>query len=132
MVLTVAFFVALVAGYCLVIARIWQGRSQYDPSSPPAFWPFSLPLWRGVARAFPIQGACVLILLGGGIAGDLIGEDGRGYDVAMGIGFAGVLGLFLLALPITFFNRPRFLVPPHQRDEPGALAEWRRERGTRS
>jgi hypothetical protein len=130
MVLTVAFFVALVAGYCFVIARIWQGRSQYDPSRPPAFWPFSLPLWRGVARAFPIQGACVLILLGGGIAGVLIGEDGRGYDIAMGIGFAGVLGLFVLAFPITFFNRPRFLVPPHQRDEPGALAEWRRERGS--
>ena len=128
MVLTVAFFVVLVAGYLFVIARVWQGRSQYDPSSPPAFWPFSLPLWRGVARAFPIQGACVLILLGGGIAGDLIGEDGKGYDVAMGIGFVGVLGLFLLAFPITFFNRPRFLVPPHQRDEPGALAEWRRER----
>ena len=31
MVLTVAFFVVLVAGYCFVFARVWQGRSQYDP-----------------------------------------------------------------------------------------------------
>ena len=43
----------------------------------------------------------------------------------------GLLGLFLLAFPITFFNRPRFLVPPHQRDEPGAVEEWRRARGAR-
>ena len=46
----------------------------------------------------------------------------------MGVGLAGLLGFFLLALPITYFNRPRFLVPPHQRDDPGALAGWRRAR----
>ena len=81
------------------------------------------------ARAFPVQGAAVLVLIGGGIAGDLIGEGEPGYDIAMSIGVVGLLGLFLLAFPITFFNRPRFLVPPHQRDEPGAIEEWRRARG---
>jgi hypothetical protein len=128
MVVTVALFAVLVAGYLFVIARVWQGRSEYDPSAPPAWWPFSLPLWRGVARAFPVQGACVLLLIGGGIGADLAGKDSSGYDVGMTIGLAGLLGLFLLALPITFFNRPRFLVPPHQRDEPGALEEWRSAR----
>ena len=132
MILTVAFSVVLVCGYFFVIGRIWQGRSEYDPSQPPAFWPFSLPLWRGVARAFPVQGAAVLVLIGGGIAGDLIGDGAKGYDIAMGIGVIGLLGLFLLAFPITFFNRPRFLVPPHQRDEPGAVEEWRRERERRA
>lgn len=131
MVLSVAIYVVLVFGYFFVIGRIWQGRSEHDPSQPPAFWPFSLPLWRGVARAFPVQGGCVLLLIGGGIAADLIGEDAKGYDIAMGVGLAGLLGLFLLAFPITFFNRPRFLVPPHQRDEPGALEEWRSARARR-
>ncbi len=130
MVLSVAIYVVLVAGYLFVIGRIWRGRSEYDPSQPPAWWPFSDPLWRGVARAFPVQGGCVLLLIGGGIAADLIGEGSQGYDVAMSVGLVGLLGIFLLALPITFFNRPRFLVPPHQRDEPGALAEWRRARRT--
>jgi hypothetical protein len=128
MVFDVAIFAVLVVGYLFVIARIWQGRSEYDPTRPPAFWPFSDALWRGVARAFPVQGGCVLLLIGGGITADLIGKDGSGYDIAMAVGLAGLLGIFLLALPITFFNRPRFLVPPHQRDEPGALAEWRRAR----
>jgi len=70
----------------------------------------------------------VLLLIGGGIAADLAGKESSGYDVGMTIGLAGLLGIVLLALPITFFNRPRFLVPPHQRDEPGAVAEWRRAR----
>ena len=128
MVVTVAIFAVVVAGYLFVIARVWQGRSEYDPSAPPAWWPFSLPLWRGVARAFPVQGACVLLLIGGGIGADLAGKESSGYDVGMTIGLAGLLGLVLLALPITFFNRPRFLVLPHQRDDPGVLAEWRRAR----
>ena len=128
MVLTVAIFAVLVAGYLFAIGRVWQGRSQQDPASPPAWWPFSLPLWRGVARAFPVQGGCVLLLIGGGIAADLAGKESSGYDVWMTIGLVGLLGIVVLALPITFFNRPRFLVPPHHRDEPGAVAEWRRAR----
>jgi hypothetical protein len=127
-VLAIVVLAGIVGLYAVAIKRVWQGTSEYDPSDPPAWWPFSLPLWRGVARAFPVQGACAILVIGGGIGADLAGKDSPGYDVGMSIGLAGLLGLFLLALPITFFNRPRFLVPPHQRDAPGALAEWRRAR----
>jgi hypothetical protein len=124
-------FVAMLGLFGLAITRIWQGRSQLDESSPPSWWPFSEALWRGVARALPVQIACVILLIGGGIGADLAGKDSSGYDIGMSIGLAGLLGIFLLALPITFFNRPRFLVPPHQRDEPGAVAEWRAARARR-
>jgi hypothetical protein len=117
--------------YVVAIKRIWEGRSEYDPNDPVAWWPFSDALWRGVARAFPVQGACFLLLVGGGVGADFAGKDSPGYDIGMGIGLAGLLGIFLLALPITFFNRPRFLVPPHQRDDPGALEEWRSARARR-
>ena len=127
-VLAIVVLAGIVGLYVVAIKRVWQGTSEYDPSDPPAWWPFSLPLWRGVARAFPVQGACAILVIGGGIGAEEAGKDSPGYDVGMSVGLAGLLGLFLLALPITFFNRPRFLVPPHQRDEPGALAEWRRER----
>ena len=118
----------IVVLYAAAIKRVWQGTSESDPSDPPAWWPFSLPLWRGVSRAFPVQGACAILVIGGGIGADVAGKDSAGYDIGMSVGLVGLLGLFLLALPITFFNRPRFLVPPHQRDDPGALAEWRRAR----
>jgi hypothetical protein len=74
----------------------------------------------------------VILLIGGGVAGDVVEEDSAGYNWVMGVGLLGLLGLFLLAFPITFFSRPKFLVPPHQREEPGALAEWRRDRARRS
>jgi len=126
--LTVAFLVVLAGGYFFVVGKVWRGESQFDPTSPPAFWPFSVTLWRGVGRAFVIQGLAVLLLIGGGVAGDIVGEDSEAYDWVMGVGVIGVLSLFFLAFPITFFNRPKFLVPPHQRGERGALAEWRVER----
>ena len=132
MVFSLVIFAGLVGLYVLAIKRVWEGRSEYGPSDPPAWWPFSLPLWRGVARAFPVQGACAILLIGGGIGADLAGKDSSGYVVGMSIGLAGLLGVFLLALPITFYNRPRFLVPPHQRGEPGAFAEWRGERARRA
>jgi hypothetical protein len=128
MVVSIIVFVAMLGLFALAITRIWQGRSELDAGSPPGWWPFSDALWRGVARAFPVQAACVILLIGGGIGADLAGKDSAGYAIGMTVGLAGLLGIFLLALPITFFNRPRFLVPPHQRDEPGALAEWRRAR----
>jgi hypothetical protein len=130
--LTVAFVCLLAGCYVYLVAKVWRGESQLDPSSPPAFWPFSIALWRGVSRAFVIQGLCVILLIGGGVGGDVVGEDSAGYNWVMGVGLVGLLGLFLLAFPITFFNRPKFLVPPHQREEPGALAEWRRDRARRS
>ena len=128
MAITIVVFVAILILFGLAITRIWQGRSELDMSSAPSWWPFSKALWRGVTRAFPVQAACVILLIGGGIGADLAGKDSSGYDIGMSIGLLGLLGILLLALPITFFNRPRFLVPPHQRDEPGAVAEWRAAR----
>jgi hypothetical protein len=33
--------------------------------------------------------------------------------------------LFILILTVVFFNWPKFVVPPSQRGECGAIAEWR-------
>ena len=128
MVITIIVFAAVLVLFGLAITRIWQGTSELDTSSAPSWWPFSKALWRGVMRAFPVQAACVILLIGGGIGADLAGKGSAGHDIGMSIGLVGLLGIFLLALPVTFFNRPRFLVPPHQRDEPGAVAEWRAAR----
>jgi hypothetical protein len=39
--------------------------------------------------------------------------------------FAWVVLWLMVLLTVIFFNRPKFIVPPSQRDEAGALAEWR-------
>src|ERR1700709_8715 len=100
MVFSIIVFAGILGLYLVAIKRVWHGRSEIDSSHPPAWWPFSLPLWRGVARAFPIQGACVILLIGGGIGADLAGKDSSGYDIGMSVGLVGLLGLFLFAFPI--------------------------------
>ena len=131
MVITIAFYALLVFGYFYAVGKVWRGESQFDRDSPAAFWPFSVELWRGGGSALPVQGACSLSLIGAGITSDLIGSDSPYYDAVMAIGLLGVLGTFFLAFPIMYYNRPKLLVPPPWRDDPGAVAEWRAARAGR-
>jgi hypothetical protein len=131
MVLTIAFYLVLVGGYCLVVAKVWRGESEFDGDDPPAFWSFSTALWRGAGRAIPILGASVLLLIGAGIASDLLGADSKYDDAAMSIGLLGLLGTVFLGFPVMNVNRPKLLVPPPWRDDPGAVEEWRSARARR-
>jgi len=128
MILTVAFYALLVFGYLYAVGKVWRGESEFDGDDPPAFWPFSKALWRGAGRALPVLGASVLVLIGAGITSDLVGTDSKYYDTVMAIGLLGLLVMCLVAFPIMYFNRPRWLVPPIWRDDPGAVAEWRAAR----
>ena len=56
MVITIAFYALLVFGYFYVVGKVWRGESEFDVDEPPAFWPFSLELWRGDGRAMPVLG----------------------------------------------------------------------------
>ena len=80
-------------------------------------------MWRGVARSYVATGPFILVLFGGAAVAELSSAE----DLGMGISALGLLGV-----PLIFFNRPRTLVPPHQRGEPGALEEWRRARRRRA
>lgn len=131
MVITIAFYLLLVFGYFYAVGKVWRGESEFDGDTPPSFWPFSEALWRGAGRALPVLGASVLVLIGAGIASDLVGTDSKYYDTAMAIGVVGLLVMFLVAFPIMYFNRPKRLVPPIWRDDPGAVAEWRSARARR-
>jgi hypothetical protein len=128
MVVTIAFFALLVFGYLYAVGKVWRGESEFDGDAPPAFWPFGKALWRGAGRALPVLGACILLVIGTGIASDLVGTDSGYYDAVMAIGLLGLLGLFLLAFPIMYLNRPKRLVPPPWREDPGAVEEWRAAR----
>jgi hypothetical protein len=131
MVITIAFYALLVFGYFYAVGKIWRGESEFDGDDPPAFWPFSDELWRGTGRAFPVLGLSALILIGAGIVSDLVGKDSPSYDLVMTIGVLGLLGTIIVAFPIMYFNRPRFLIPPVWRDDPSTVDEWRAKRARR-
>ncbi|MEO8690568.1 MAG: hypothetical protein ABI611_20410 [Solirubrobacteraceae bacterium] len=131
MVITIAFYLLLVFGYFYAVGKVWRGESEFDRDTPASFWPFSVALWRGAGRALPVQGASVLLLIGAGVTSDLIGTRSRYYDAVMAIGLLGLLAGIFVALPIMYFNRPKPLVPPIWRDDPGAVEEWRTARTRR-
>lgn len=55
------------------------------------------------------------------LAGD--SETGLFYTAAVICGVASVPFMVMVAT-VVFFNRPRFMVVPHMRDQRGAVAQW--------
>lgn len=113
--------------YAVVARRVWRGESGLDGDVPPEWWFVGDATWRGVARAYIATGPFVLVVFAGG----LIAEFTDAYDAGMAVAVGGILLGALVHGSIVLFNRPHALVPPHLRDEPGALAERRARRRRR-
>jgi hypothetical protein len=137
-ILSILIWAILFLGFIYATAKVWRGESEFDRDNPPAFWPFSVELWRGAGRALPALGLGTLLLIGGGIAGDLAGKDSDYYGLAMSVGLVGLAVIVLVGFPIMYLNRPKLLVPPPWRDDPpiyprrraqGAADQRRRDRG---
>jgi hypothetical protein len=83
----------------------------------------------GVERAFGVMAAMFYLLGALGVA-DLAIPSGKSAPVWEGVVLAVlVVSVFLsiaLMLTIIWFNRPRFLVPPHMRDQHGTVSFRRR------
>ena len=107
--------------YLAVAARVWRGESGLDGGRPPEWWFLGAATWRGVARAYVATVPFLLVMLAGAGIAEWGGDEGVGMAVSAAA-FAAGIGVHLA---IVLFNRPRALVPPHLRDEPGALAERR-------
>jgi hypothetical protein len=70
-----------------------------------------------------------LCLTGGFLAGWFDGVTMVTGGVLVGLGALTFALGFGLHVTILWFNRPRFLVPPHLRGEPGTVIESWRHRG---
>jgi hypothetical protein len=74
-----------------------------------------------------LAGLTPLALLLVGLAGDT-GALHALLDVALVAWFV----CFCVAMSIVFFNRPKWAVPPHLREQSGAVARWWRRLRTRT
>jgi hypothetical protein len=105
--------------------RLWRGPHRVlDAAHVPA-QPFGPAYSHGVTRCLPLIAAftaTVLLPVSLGLAV----RGGLGVALAMIAALEAVL-LIPALLGVFFLNRPRWCVPPHRRDEPGALAEFRGE-----
>jgi hypothetical protein len=83
----------------------------------------------GLERAFLIGGVFhyFLAALMGAIAYLSIAPMTATVAILTLVALAGVVISGWLCITISMFNRPRFLVPPHLRDQPGALSRRSRD-----
>lgn len=106
------------------LPHIWRNElpSAYDPDDVPGGWPYGGALWRGMIRLISLTGPFALAI---GVTIVLDSID-RGPVVQalwlLGAGVGFVLGC--LGLSVVFFNRPKWVVAPHFRPQPGAVQEW--------
>ena len=137
---TLAALICVVA--LVMLPRVWRGyftvrekrfRGQLRSYGELAYiwWPFGDVTRRRLTGGF----VPLVVGLSGGVLGFWVAELSAGSGpalyhsgaarLAVGISSAWFAAGFVLMLTIMFFNWPKLLVPPGQRNEPGAIAEWR-------
>lgn len=107
------------------VPRIWKHETTfYDTMFP--WWVWGETLWRAFIRCMVFGWVCGSILCVAityyAYFGDL-DRDVAPLWFAIPGGANLIIGAILL-ITVTFFNWPKFVVPPHLRDQPGALREW--------
>jgi hypothetical protein len=121
--------IALVAMLVLAAPKLWRNEAGpwTDDSPPPrswSGWKRSRAGWRGIVRllglAMPLAYVPILLI----IVLATLGASGPAFD-AVAIVVLGAATVFMVtAMPAVFlFNRPRWLVAPHLRHQPGYIAE---------
>jgi cytochrome c biogenesis protein CcdA len=127
-------------GLCMVLGlvaarvglRAWTGRHAFlQMYDPPPGWRRSAPMWRGYVRTLGVLAVAwwclVLAVLIGTFAPD---RQSAATWIAGALALLAALWIFVLLPAIVLFARPRHLIPPAVRGQPGALSEWRQTRRT--
>ena len=119
-----ALFLAAVRG----LFYFWRGESAVWDHQP-AWWPWGELAYRAWVRVMPIGVATLGLLDAIHLAGGLgaYDQDGVGYWLAALL-LLSLLGLFFVATTVAFYNRPKWIVPPHLRREPGIVEAYEKKR----
>ncbi|HEX8053409.1 MAG TPA: hypothetical protein VF517_10480 [Thermoleophilaceae bacterium] len=108
-------------GTVLVLVRfgaIWRGAG--DRAAPPS-WPFSHAMWRGVVRTYPLGALMFPSLLVNYVIAKLDSSPSPGLVAVQAAAVAIAVVAFALYVSVVLYNRPKRIVAPPYRDEPGVL-----------
>jgi hypothetical protein len=133
------YVVAALTAFCAVwfirtSVRQWHGKGR-----PLSYWVrggvFDAQALAAYDRGGLVLGfacACFTVLLGGAAIAGLPKKNAPAAEIAVYVAaIAGIVVAVALFLSIYHFNRPRFLVPPVLRDQPGSREGRRQERAAR-
>ncbi len=127
---------AVMLGASWRLAKLWRDDRMSDRifKTMRSWWIWGDVLLRGWIRALPVGlvGGWLLVLAMA-VAAALATET---MESSLGFGLLALLVLLLfvslgMAVSVMLLNRPNFVVPPHLRNAPGALKEWRSTRSRR-
>lgn len=109
----------LLVGYVVMAPRYWRGEPATLRPREPLWWFLSPQAWWAVTRSYCAFGPPVVGMF---VCGSLLSAVPEDSTAATVLGLAGA-GMMALAVSLTFsiarYNRPRRLVPPSRRSEPG-------------
>lgn len=133
--LVLAFFAGGIVFAATRLPAIWRGRARFG--RVPTWWFWGEALWRGWQRAVPLAvafGIYFVPIFVGAQALHTREPNDLGLYVPLWFAALALGGLFLflaLFVSIVLVNKPKMIVPPYLRDEPGALGRLlgRRENG---
>lgn len=121
-VLVASVAIGLLIGWLYVRPLYWAADPSTLGSSPPSWWLLSEEAWRGVLRSSPATAPMIALMLLCGAASMAFGEHTTPGAVFALVGAGLLTGAFALAVSVTLWNRPRFVVPPPLRSLPGSRA----------
>ncbi len=108
------------------VPRIWRHETTYYDEMQ-AWWLWGEALWRALTRCMAFGVTVGFTMSAWGLLAAFSLDLNR--DVAplwWGIPAGAILALGAsLLTTITLFNWPKRAVPPHMRDQPGTIVEWR-------
>jgi len=116
------FMIAVCAGW---IRQSWSNTGNaLHADSPRMIWSGNLATWRAHVRWTACCGPLALILATVAVMIAGTGASGDAFQLAMLALLLPVVLLVFVASPaISLLNKPKWLVPPHLRHQPGRIAE---------
>jgi hypothetical protein len=122
------------------VPKLWTHHTKYWDGRAPGWWVWGEAAYRGWVRALVIMtvaGTAMVLTVAVGLLLGLDADDSSVEDAstAVAVTIAVLIGvtvvLFLTAVSVILFNRPRTVVPPHLRAESGAIHLWFRRKRAR-
>jgi hypothetical protein len=122
------FMLVTMAAIVASSRRAWRNEHPWFDTDLPVRWRGGLPSWRGwvrvqgvVAPAVVVIGVLLFVIQSTGVHGGV-------WEAVRAIAGLGICALLVVGARIWLFNRPKRLVAPHLRHQPGMLAELGGER----
>jgi hypothetical protein len=105
------------------VRRLWTRKRRHDP---PRGWPWGAALWRGYTRNLLVSAIAVPLLLVTVVVGRFAPKHSSSalFWVAACLAVITAIVLLVLMPGVILFARPKFLIPPLLRSQPGAVQEW--------